>query len=194
MLEFLTRQNHKPGNSLADTKLPPVNEVKPLNCSRQEMVKAFIEKNTFHGKSMMQYSIKCLSLLAKEREISQGAFFIPDKVDDKPVIKFLSAFASPDPENMTDIIELGEGFPGQVAKDGNMINISDIPEGYLTIESGLGKSAPASLIVFPVKYEDKIIAVIELASFHKFTTDDELYFSEISHSIAEQLHKCITRS
>jgi hypothetical protein len=194
MLEFLTRRNHKRENQTVNIKLSPESDVVTANRQRQEAVNAFIKGNTFNGKSIMQYSIKCLSLIAKEREISQGAFFITDQVKGKPVIKFLSAFASPDPANITDIIEIGEGFPGQVAKDGNLINISDIPEGYLTIESGLGKSAPASLIVFPVKYDGKILAVIELASFHMFTEDDELYFSEISVSIAEQILKCKIKS
>jgi len=194
MLEFLTRKKRTRDDAVMVTKPPLKDEVIPAESMRKQMVDTFVKKNTFHGKSIMQYSIKCLSQLAKEKEISQGAFFISDKKDGKPVIKFLSAFASPDPENMEDILELGEGFPGQVAKDGNLINISDIPDGYLTIESGLGKAAPASLIVFPVKHGDKVLAVIELASFHKFTEDDELFFSELSPYIAEQILKCTAKS
>lgn len=114
--------------------------------------------------------------------------------DGKSFLKFLSGFATPDPDNNTDLLEFGEGFPGQVAKDGTLMNISDIPEGYLTIESGLGKSSPVSLLIFPVKDKEKVIAVIELASFHKFSTADENYFTAISHSICDKIKKCMRKS
>lgn len=193
MFDFLIKQKTTKNYSGVETILHHTNEPCAESYTRQQLVENFVKKNKYHGKSMMQYALKCLSMLAKEKEISQGAFFISDVVDSKSVIKFLTAFASPNPDNRKDILEIGEGFPGQVAKDGKMINISDIPEGYLTIESGLGKSAPVSLILFPVKYNDKILAVIELASFRKFTEEDELFFNEISGSIAEQMFYCTSR-
>ena len=193
MFELLTRQIRT--RSVADikTELPFKKETDSVESMRQQMVDNFIKKGAYQGKSLEQYSQKLLSQLAKVKEISQGAFFISDTKDGKPVIKFLTGFASPDTGNSTDFLELGEGFPGQVAKDGTLMNISDIPQGYLSIESGLGKASPASLIIFPVKFNDQVLAVIELASFHKFTCDDELFFREISPSIAEQMQKCIVK-
>jgi putative methionine-R-sulfoxide reductase with GAF domain len=146
--------------------------------------------NTFKGKSVYPYSVKILSFLAREKEISQGAFFVADIKDGKQVLKLISGYAMSDTESVNMILEFGEGFPGQVAKDCKLVNITNIPEGYLTIESGLGKASPNSLILFPVSYNDKVIAVIELASFREFTRDDELYFEDISLLIAEQIVKC----
>lgn len=194
MFELLTVKVRKQNTSDERTELPLTKVVEPAEVVRQRMVENFLKKNLFQEKSLVKYSIKLLSQLAREKEISQGAFFISDTKDNKPVIKFLSGFASPDPVNMEDVFELGEGFPGQVAKDGKMINISDIPQGYLSIESGLGKASPASLIIFPVKHMDKVLAVIELASFHKFTPDDEQFFENISPAIADQILKYISKS
>ncbi len=157
---------------------------------RHQRVDSFTGKISYQGTSIMQFSLNLLSLLAREMEISQGAFFISELKDGKPVLKFLSGYAIQSTGREDDILEFGEGFPGQVAKDGNLINISDIPEGYLCIESGLGKGSPESLIIFPVKDNEKVLAVIELASFHKFTSEDELFFCEISSAIAEQIVKC----
>jgi putative methionine-R-sulfoxide reductase with GAF domain len=141
------------------------------------------------GNDPLHFSRKLLSLLAKEKEISQGVFFIADKKDGKSVLRFLSgyAFENPDTENLE--IEFGEGFPGQVAKDGKLINISEVPDGYISIVSGLGKASPASIIIFPVINDKDVIAVIELASFHRFTEEDEGFFNEISKSIATRLAK-----
>lgn len=153
-------------------------------------IESFISKNNYAGTSLAQYSLKCLSHIAREKEISQGAFFIADVNEGKPVIRFIAGFATPDPEGMQNILEIGEGFPGQVAKDGRLMNIPDIPEGYLEIESGLGKSSPVSLLVFPVKHEGNVLAVIEVSSFRRFTKEDEHYFNSISPFVAEQLLKC----
>jgi hypothetical protein len=193
MFEMLSKQILKRKVAETRTELPSDTEVVSADVERQKMIDSFISKNSVKDKNLVQYSLKLLSILAKAKEISQGAFFISDTKDGKPVIKFLTGFATPDPENTADIYEMGEGFPGQVAKDGNLINLSDIPQGYLSIESGLGKSAPVSLLIFPVKHMDKVLAVIELASFHKFTADDELFFEAISDSIAEQILKCLNK-
>jgi len=136
---------------------------------------------------LVAYSRKLLSMLAKEREISQGIFYIVDKKDDKDFLKVLSAYAYESTDTGDRIFEWGEGFPGQVAKDGTLINIFDVPVGYISIVSGLGKADPASLILFPVIHDEKVIAVIELASFHKFTEEDEIFFTKFSTTVAEKI-------
>jgi len=137
--------------------------------------------------SLIQFSRTLLSNLAKEKEISQGVFYFADIVAKKPVLRLLSAYAWDGTESENRVFEFGEGFPGQVAKDGDLINISEVPDGYISIVSGLGKANPASLIIFPVIHDKKVLAVVELASFHRFTEEDENYFKELSVSIAEQI-------
>jgi GAF domain-containing protein len=194
MFEFLTKHRRNQENSVKKTEPLLINtEVESMNNPGQ-IVSSFLKKSIYNGKSILHYSQKLLSALAREKEISQGVFFISEIREGKPVLKFLSGFAYQKPEDNDEVFEWGEGFPGQVAKDGKLINISDIPEGYMSIESGLGKASPASLILFPVKYNDDVLAVIELASFHKFSNDDEKFFEEISPAIAEHLLKFMTKS
>ena len=49
--------------------------------------------------------------------------------------------------------------------------VDEVPAGYLRIATGLGYAPPAALIVLPVLFEDQVLGVIELASFHQFTDD-----------------------
>lgn len=190
MLDFLVRKKkERPETEIAAGILFDGKTSAP-DQTKNDPVESFIRNNNYNGTSLTQYSLKCLSRIAREKEISQAAFFVRDEKDGRPVIRFVSGFANPEPEEAQSILELGEGFPGQVAKDGKLMNISEIPEGYLVIESGLGKAAPVSLILFPVKHGDDVIAVIELSSFHKFSGEDEKFFSAISPSIAEQIIKC----
>lgn len=135
---------------------------------------------------VMECASEWLSQFAREKEISRGAFFVTESGNGKDVIRLVSSFASPESGDEGIILEIGEGLPGQVAKDGRMMVITDIPGEYF-ITSGLGKSLPVSLIVFPVKNEEKVLGVIELASFHKFSDKDMHYFTEASQSIAENI-------
>lgn len=153
-------------------------------------VEKFKLANNFSNLTLAQYSSRLFSILAKEKEISQGVFYVVEHQNSTPYLRYVTGFAVPQRDQVSDIVEFGEGLPGQVAESAEMINISDIPADYFMIESGLGKSAPASLLIFPVKYGNNVIAVIELSSFCRFTPDDESFFAEISLSIAEQIRKC----
>lgn len=140
---------------------------------------------------MIRCASEWLSEFAREKEISRGAFFVNESQNGKNVIRLVSTFASPEPNDEGIILEVGEGLPGQVAKDGKMMVITDIPGEYF-ITSGLGKSRPVSLIVFPVKNEERVLGVVELASFRKFSESDMNYFSDVSHSIAVNIESLTT--
>lgn len=148
-----------------------------------------------HNFQQNECLVKCasewLSEFAREKEISRGAFFVNESQNGKNIIRLVSSFASPESNDEGIILEVGEGLPGQVAKDGRMMVITDIPGEYF-ITSGLGKSLPVSLVVFPVKSKEKVLGVFELASFRKFSNSDMNYFSEASHSIAVNIESLIT--
>ncbi len=60
---------------------------------------------------------------------------------------------------------LREGLLGQAAADARAMVLPDVPEGYLTIGSALGRDTPRNLVIVPVKADDQVNAVIELGSF-----------------------------
>ena len=128
--------------------------------------------------------------VAKEFDASQGAFFITKtKEDGIHVIQFIAGYAYHLPESETIEFEFGEGLSGQVAKEGKLINIQTVPDGYIQILSGLGQSSPNSIIIFPIKKEEKVIAVVELASFKNFTKDDEDFLSELAVQVTTYINK-----
>lgn len=116
---------------------------------------------------------KLLSMLANKIEASQAAIYLADKLDGKNVISLFAAYAFVLPESQTVSYEFGEGLAGQVAKEQKLINISDIPDGYIKILSGLGESNPAHLVLCPIKTNDKLYGVVEFASFKKMSKREE---------------------
>ena len=68
------------------------------------------------------------------------------------------------------------------------MNISELPDKYLTVLSGLGSSSPNHLIIFPILFKNKSIGVIEIATFKKIDNHNEeilMNFSEILGDLAE---------
>jgi len=192
MFDFLTRQNIISDSTEDPAKVKDNAELHNDGMNRK--VEQFLKMGDFNGKSLQHFSHELFSLIAREMEISQGVFFLGEKNDGIQVLKFLSGYAYQISSETEDMIMFGEGLPGQVAKDGKLMNLTDIPEGYMSIQSGLGKASPASLIIFPIVHEGNTLAVIELASFHKFTREDEKFFEAISTVIAEQILKNMTNS
>lgn len=122
---------------------------------------------------------KLLSKLCMKMEASQGIFYKVKNEKNKRSIEMLTSFAFVLPESETVSYEFGEGLAGQVAKEGKKINISNIPEGYINIISGLGSASPNHLLIYPVKDEEKVVAVAEIASFKEISAEDEKLIAEV---------------
>ncbi len=63
---------------------------------------------------------------------------------------------------------LGEGLVGQVALQKQAISVTDLPEDYVRVTSGMGAALPRNCLVIPLLYEGAIRGVIELGSVHHF--------------------------
>jgi putative methionine-R-sulfoxide reductase with GAF domain len=132
---------------------------------------------------------KLLSYLADQLEASQGAIYVADKKSNKNIISLFAAYAFVLPESQTVSYEFGEGLAGQVAKEQKLINISDIPKGYIKILSGLGESNPAHLILCPIMKDKKLLGVAEIASFKAFSKSHEVLVEKSLALIANDLVK-----
>jgi putative methionine-R-sulfoxide reductase with GAF domain len=138
-------------------------------------------------------SEKALSILANKMEASQGAIYIAGKEDGKNIISLFASYAFVIPESQKLSYEFGEGLAGQVAKEPKLINISEIPEGYITVLSGLGEANPAHLVICPVLHNDKLIAVAEIAGFKAFSSADEQLIKKTLDKLAVLLDKSASK-
>ena len=121
---------------------------------------------------------KVLSKLCMKIEASQGIIYEVKKEKNKRYIELFTSFAYNLPESETVKYEFGEGLAGQVAKEQKKINIDDIPEGYITIISGLGASSPNHLAILPVMEGSEVAFVVEVASFNEISDADEKLIAE----------------
>jgi PAS domain S-box-containing protein len=118
---------------------------------------------------------------------NQGGLFVINDSIDLPKIELISAFAYDRKKFMERSINIGDGLIGTVALERNTVYLKEIPEGYIEIESGLGESSPKFLLIVPLKFEDEILGIVELASFKEFLDYEIKFVEELAQSIASTL-------
>jgi signal transduction histidine kinase/CheY-like chemotaxis protein/HAMP domain-containing protein len=123
-----------------------------------------------------------LSELVPVVSAQQAVFYTLDNSGDEPQLKLLASYATR-PRSAQKSLRLGEGLVGQCAFEKGKILLTKVPEKYLSISSGLGRSAPASIIVLPVLFEGQVKAVLELASFEKFSSTHQALLDQLTESI-----------
>jgi signal transduction histidine kinase/HAMP domain-containing protein/ActR/RegA family two-component response regulator len=89
---------------------------------------------------------------------------------------------------------IGQGLVGQAAEQRTPILVDQIPAGYLPIGTGLGSAPPASLVVLPVLFETQLLAVIELASFHRFSETQRAFLDQIVETIGVTVNTIMANS
>jgi PAS domain S-box-containing protein len=116
-----------------------------------------------------------------------GLFILNDENQEVPHLDLLSAFAFNRKKSKKKTIHLGEGLVGNCAIEKHTIYLKEIPEDYIEITSGLGDSPPRTLLIVPLKVEDKVFGVIEISSFHEFLPHEVEFVEKIGESIASTL-------
>jgi HAMP domain-containing protein/CheY-like chemotaxis protein/signal transduction histidine kinase len=123
-----------------------------------------------------------LSELAPLVSAQQGVIYQMGS-DGSAEMTLLSAFAGDGEDGHLRRLKIGEGLVGQCAAEKQRMLISDLPPNTIAIRSGLFEATPRNVIVLPVLFEDRVKAVIELASLSNFTTSHLAFLEQLTASI-----------
>ncbi len=88
----------------------------------------------------------------------------------------------------------GRGLIAQAAQEKKRILITDVPPDYITINSGLGTSRPASIVILPILFEDQVLGVIELASLSRFNDVHLAFIDQFVNTIGVSTNTIIANS
>jgi hypothetical protein len=124
-----------------------------------ELFKSSIDTDDEH---FLQHTLNYLCGLI---QAGQGAIYLATNNDGKRELELTYGFALAVADAARHRVEFGEGLLGQVAASGKSVYLDEVPEGYISIVSGLGTSFPRYLFILPLLKEQKTIGVIELATF-----------------------------
>jgi len=131
-----------------------------------------------------------ITYLAKYIEAQVGAFYFAEDGGD---LKLLSGYAYVNRKSLSNKFKIGEGLVGQVALEKETIMISDIPEDYVRINSGLGDASPKNIVAVPIYFEGVLYGVIEFGSFNVFTDRQIEFLNSLIENIGIVISTAISR-
>ena len=112
-----------------------------------------------------------------------GAFYIMEDEGNTQVLKLIASYAYKERKHLGNVFHLGEGLVGQAALEKKPILLTNVPDDYIRITSGLGEAPPRNILVMPVLFEGEVKAVIELASFLPFSQIHQLFLDQLGESV-----------
>jgi len=124
--------------------------------------------------------------LVKYLEAIQGGLFLVNE-NNEDELNLVAAFAYSRKKYIQKTVQKGTGLVGTCAIEKKSINLSEIPEDYIEITSGLGDALPTNLLLLPVMHEEELVGIIEIASLKKF----ESHQIEAGENIASSLASTI---
>src|SRR5437867_3737544 len=135
-------------------------------------------------RDLLAVSKLILSELAPLVSMQHGVFYVNEGPEGGEAdMKLLASYAYRARKNVANRFRAGEGLVGQCAFEKERILLVDVPPGYIQINSGLGEAPPLNIVVLPVLFEGQVKAVIELASFQRFSDIHLPFFAQLTDSI-----------
>jgi PAS domain-containing protein len=124
--------------------------------------------------------------LVKYLNAIQGTLFLTDEEDEK-ILNLIAAFAFDRKKYLKKTIKYGEGLIGTCAIELKTINLTKVPPNYALIKSGLGDTPPNNILIVPVKHDNKIVGVLELASLNSYNEHEIDLTEQIADNLASTI-------
>jgi HAMP domain-containing protein/signal transduction histidine kinase/CheY-like chemotaxis protein len=112
-----------------------------------------------------------------------GVFYIAENDGTEPMLQLVASYAFNERKGLSNRYRMREGIVGQCAYEKKRILLTNVPDDYIAISSALGEATPLNIIVLPILFEEDVRAVIELASFNRFSETHQSFLDQLTESI-----------
>ncbi len=117
-----------------------------------------------------------------------GGLFILNNENEEDKHLYLAAFYAYDRHKFIQKrIEIGENLVGQCFQENETVYLTDVPEDYVHIVSGLGDDNPKSILIVPLKVNEQTFGVVEIASFKNIEPYQVEFVEKIGETIASSI-------
>lgn len=137
---------------------------------------------------MLALGFSIISNLVDYLDVNQGGLFVSQEKEDGTQVLVLNGYYAYNREKfMEKELIPGEGLVGQCFLEQERIHLTEVPQEYVSVTSGLGEATPESLLLIPLKVNDEVYGVIELASFTTFSEYQIEFVEKLGESIASTI-------
>ncbi|MFG3275768.1 HAMP domain-containing protein [Streptomyces luteogriseus] len=123
-----------------------------------------------------------------------GAFYLAEDGDDGPELRLVGSYGFPEESSRPSRIAFGRTLVGQAARSRRTIMVEELPDGYVTISSGLGEVVPSALVLLPIVVEGQVLGVIELASVTPFTQIHSDFLAQLMETIGVNVNTIVANA
>lgn len=182
------------GNSLLDMRsnLQSVAEQDRQRNWANEGIARFGEILRKNNDNLEVLSDEVISSLVKYVEANQGGLYIVNEANEfegmsEEYLTLSSCYAWDKKKYLDQKVFKGDGLTGQAWMEQDTIYMTDVPQDYIMITSGLGKATPGYILIVPMMVNEEVFGVIELASFYEIPQYRIDFVERVAESIASSL-------
>lgn len=141
-----------------------------------------------NNSNINDYAFEIVRFIIEYTGATQGGLFILNIEDEQNIFLELAAsYAYNQRKYLRKQILPGEGLVGACLLEKATIHMTEVPQGYVEVTSGLGHATPDSLLIVPLKTDDRVYGVIEVASVEAFEPQHIQFIEEIAEDIASSI-------
>jgi len=156
-------------------------------------------------KSVEDFASTLLNNLIPAIGAQVGAFYLKDKINTthnnmsidnnlrKESVSRIASYALDNNESTPVHYKSGENIVGQVLAEKKPLTIEQAPAGYMTVKSTTGSAEPANISVLPIMFENELVAIMEIASLHKFSSIQHELLTQVIQNIGISLSTILSR-
>ncbi|AVO50959.1 histidine kinase [Melaminivora suipulveris] len=97
------------------------------------------------------------------------------------------------PDAPVTVVHPGEGLLGQALQTRRLMQVRDVPPGYLPVSSGTGQAAPVELVILPLVLGGVTLAVIELGLFTPLGAEGLEFLRRADEQLAQAVRAALDR-
>lgn len=131
-----------------------------------------------------ELSERILTFLMDYLKANQGYIFLVNNNEGNTVIELSAAYAFHRKKFLEKKISPGEGLVGQCYMEAQSIYMTDVPDEYVDVRSGVGGSHPRNILLIPIKMDDTVWGILEVASFTVYEPYVIAFLEKVGESIA----------
>jgi methyl-accepting chemotaxis protein len=131
---------------------------------------------------------RIVHILVTYLKANQGALYVVNGLDGALYLERIATYAYGKKKFVEERVDGDAGLLGQCVLEGQTIYLKDVPQDFVKITSGLGEATPRHVVIVPLKTREKVMGVVELASFGMLEDHHIEFIERVAESIASILY------